>query len=168
MNWMFSLTSLKKQKLKAFFDNSANSSAVKFFKWCPEAQLVPFLDFQRNRESLISTRMHAQSLSRVWPSATPWTVAHQALLSTEFSRQEYWSGRPFPTPRDLPSPGMKPESLYVPCIGRQILYHCIIQITNEKHLRRWKNKVESIEQLVSGLWSPSSLLADVLLSTWWP
>ena len=110
MNWMFSLTSLKKQKLKAFFDNSANSSAVKFFKWCPEAQLVPFLDFQRNRESLISTRMHAQSLSRVWPSATPWTVAHQALLSTEFSRQEYWSGRPSPTAGDFPNPGIKSPS----------------------------------------------------------
>ena len=37
--------------------------------------------------------------SHVWVFATPWTVAHQAPLSMEFSRQEYWSGWPFPTPR---------------------------------------------------------------------
>ena len=38
----------------------------------------------------------------------PCTVAHQALLSVEFSRQEYWSGLPFPAPGDLPDPGMEP------------------------------------------------------------
>ena len=37
-------------------------------------------------------------LSHVWLSATPWTVTHQAPLSMEFSRQEYWSGLPFPSP----------------------------------------------------------------------
>ena len=42
--------------------------------------------------------------------ATPWTVAHQAPLSMEFSRQEYWSGLPFPSPGDLPDPGIKPRS----------------------------------------------------------
>ena len=41
---------------------------------------------------------------------TPWTVAHQAPLFMEFSRQEYWSGLPFPSPRDLPNPGMEPGS----------------------------------------------------------
>ena len=41
--------------------------------------------------------------------ATPWTVAHQAL-SMEFSRQEYWSGLPFPSPGDLPNSGVKPMS----------------------------------------------------------
>ena len=41
---------------------------------------------------------------------TPWTVAHQAPLSMEFSRQEYWSGLPFPSPGDLPKLGMKPGS----------------------------------------------------------
>ena len=39
-----------------------------------------------------------------------WTVAYQALLSMEFSRQEYWSGYPFPSPRDLPDSGIKPRS----------------------------------------------------------
>ena len=40
--------------------------------------------------------------------ATLWTVAHQAPLSMGFSRQEYWSGLPFPSPGDLPDPGIKP------------------------------------------------------------
>jgi len=39
--------------------------------------------------------------------AIPWTVACQAPLSIEFSRQEYWSGLPFPSPEDLPNPGIK-------------------------------------------------------------
>ena len=43
--------------------------------------------------------------------ATPWTVAHQAPLSMEFSRQKYWSGLSFPFPGDLPDPGIEPESL---------------------------------------------------------
>ena len=41
----------------------------------------------------------------------PWTVAHQDPLSMESSRKEYWSGLPFPTPRDLPNPGIEPTSL---------------------------------------------------------
>ena len=41
---------------------------------------------------------------------TPWTIACQVLLSMEFSRQEYWSGLPFPSPGDLPDPGIKPAS----------------------------------------------------------
>ena len=43
-------------------------------------------------------------------SAIPWTVAHQPLLSVEFSRQEYWSGLPCPPPGDLPNPGIQPAS----------------------------------------------------------
>ena len=49
-------------------------------------------------------------LSRVWLFATPWTVAHQAPPPMGFSRQEYWSGLPFPSPGDLPNPGIKPGS----------------------------------------------------------
>ena len=41
---------------------------------------------------------------------TPWTAACQAVLSMEFPRQEYWSGQPFPSPGDLPNPGIKPWS----------------------------------------------------------
>ena len=42
--------------------------------------------------------------------ATPWTVAYQAPLSMGFSRKEYWSGLPFPSPGDLPNSGIEPES----------------------------------------------------------
>ena len=41
---------------------------------------------------------------------SPWTVAHKAPLYVGFSRQEYWSGVPFPSPGDLPNPGIKPRS----------------------------------------------------------
>ena len=43
-------------------------------------------------------------------SAKPWTAAHQAPLSMGSSRQEYWSGLPYPSPRDLPNPGIEPGS----------------------------------------------------------
>ena len=44
-------------------------------------------------------------------------VAHQAALSTGFSRQEYWSELPFPPPEDLPKPGIKPTSLASPALA---------------------------------------------------
>ena len=50
-------------------------------------------------------------LSRIWLFAVPWTVAHQSPLSMAFSRQEHWSGLPFPSPGDFPNPGIKTESL---------------------------------------------------------
>ena len=51
-----------------------------------------------------------KSLSRVQLLAAPWTVAHQAPPSMEFSRQEHWSGLPFPSPGDLPNPGIERRS----------------------------------------------------------
>ena len=57
-----------------------------------------------------------RSLSCVPLFVTLWTVAHQAPLSTGFSRQEYWSGLPFPPPGDLPNPGIKPASPVSPAL----------------------------------------------------
>ena len=54
--------------------------------------------------------MCAQSLTRVWLFATPWTLAHQAPLSMGFYRQEYWDGLPSPPSRGIPDPGIEPES----------------------------------------------------------
>ena len=51
-----------------------------------------------------------KSLSHVWLFAIPWTVVNQASLSMGFSRQENWSGLPFPFSGDLPDPGIKPRS----------------------------------------------------------
>ena len=54
-------------------------------------------------------KVKVKSLSRVRLFATLWTVAHQAPPSMGFSRQEYWSGLPFPSPENLPNPGIKPR-----------------------------------------------------------
>ena len=58
------------------------------------------------------TKMHTMlsRFSHVQPSSTLWTEACQAPLPMGFSRQEYWSGLPFPSPRDIPNPGIKPRS----------------------------------------------------------
>ena len=64
--------------------------------------------------------MHA---SHVRLFVTAQTVTHQAPLSMEFSRQEYWSGLPFP-PGDLPKPGIKPASLLSPVLASRFFYHC--------------------------------------------
>ena len=55
-------------------------------------------------------KVKAKSLSPVWLFATPWTVAYQAPPSMGFSKQEYWNGSPFPSPGDLPDPGIEPGS----------------------------------------------------------
>ena len=59
----------------------------------------------------------AQSLSHIWLFATPWTVAHRAALSMGFSRQEYWSGLPFPLPGDLPGLGTEASCLMTPALA---------------------------------------------------
>ena len=55
-------------------------------------------------------RSKLKSFSCVRLFVTPWTVAYQAPWSVGFSRQEYWSGLPFPFPGDLPNPGIEPRS----------------------------------------------------------
>ena len=67
--------------------------------------------------------------------ATLWTVAHQAPLSMEFSRQEHWSGLPFPSPNDLPdpeiesrSPALQADSLPSEMLGKSIFHHTLVQI----------------------------------------
>ena len=59
---------------------------------------------------------HVCVLSCIQLFAAPWTTAHQVPLSMQFSRQEYWSGLPFPTPGDLPDPGIEPTSPVSPAL----------------------------------------------------
>ena len=61
---------------------------------------------------------------------TPWTAACQATLSMGFSRQEYWSELPFPTPRDLPNPGIEPVSLVSPVLAGR--FFTIVPLENPK------------------------------------
>ena len=65
----------------------------------------------------LMTCLYVCILSHVWLFVTPWTVACQALLSMGFPRQEYWSGLPFPSPGDLPDPGIEPVTLVSPALA---------------------------------------------------
>ena len=60
-----------------------------------------FFFFTDRLRPLLKVKVKVKSLSGVQPFATPWTVAYQASLSMGFSRQEYWSGLPFPFPEDF-------------------------------------------------------------------
>ena len=76
------------------------------------------------------------SCSVVSDSVTPWTVAYQAPVSMGFSRQEYWSGLPFPSSGDLPDSGIKPLLLHC---GQTLypMYNCVI----EQYLTHWASQV---------------------------
>ena len=66
----------------------------------------------------VMTNLVKSLVSHVGLFVTPWTVAYHAPLSMGFSRQEYWSGLPFPSPEDLPDPGIDPGLLHC----KQTLY----------------------------------------------
>ena len=72
-------------------------------------RLYPLSDFN-SFDSEISINVKVKSLSRVRLFATPWTIAYQAPQSMGFSRQELWSGLPFPSPGYLPDLGIEPAS----------------------------------------------------------
>ena len=86
--------------------------------------------------------------SHVQLFVTPWTVAHQAPLFMEFSRQEYWSWLPYPDPGDLPNPGIQPASLTSPALAGMFftttatfgrpLFYILMGETNRATLMRQK------------------------------
>ena len=71
--------------------------------------------------------VHAQLLSLVWLFVSPWTVACQAPLCMELSRQEHWSGLPFPPPGGLPNLGMELMSLVSPALATVPPFELITQ-----------------------------------------
>ena len=71
--------------------------------------------------------VHAQSYPTLY---NPWTGACQAALSMEFSKQEYWSGLPFPTPGDLPDLGIELKSLAFPTLATRFFTNCFTQETH--------------------------------------
>ena len=95
--------------LKIFSPNLSFDSSndivehIQKFNFCSQ----PSLYFFKGSEV---TWSKVKSLSRVRLFVTLWIVAHQAPLSMGFSRQEYWSGLPFPSPGDLPDPGIETGS----------------------------------------------------------
>jgi len=70
--------------------------------------------------SWVNSSVCVQSLSHVFLFVAPWTIAHQASLSMEFSRQEYLNGLPFSAPGDLPKPGMEPISFVSPALAGKL------------------------------------------------
>ena len=72
-----------------------------------------YLNFDKGGKNITTgqrKKVQVKSLSHVQLFATPWTVAYQATPSMGFSRQEYWSGLPFPSPGDMPNQGIEPWS----------------------------------------------------------
>ena len=86
----------------------------KSLSYCDDLKLSnPLLDIWSSLCLKIGACLCAQSCLNLWDLS----VAHQASLSMEFSRQEYWSGLPFSTKWDLPDPGIKPKSLASPALA---------------------------------------------------
>ena len=87
-------------------------SKYDFVKFLLEKQLLKAISFLNSSYSslfpFILSWSEVKSLSRVRIFSTPWTIAYQAPPSMRFSRQEYWSGLPFPSPGDLSDPGIEP------------------------------------------------------------
>ena len=75
--------------------------------------------------------MRARMLSHVWLFAASWAIDHQAPLSMGFVRQEYWSGLPFPSLKDLPNPGIEPVS---PALAGGFFTHWAIRKAHFKHI----------------------------------
>ena len=99
-------------------------------------------------------RSEVKSLSHVRLSSTPWTVAYLAPPSMEFSRQEYWSRLTFPSPGDLPDPGIEPGS---PTFQADAL-------TSEppvKPLSEWKHKINIAQE--NTLLLKSAYIHEVLI-----
>ena len=111
----------KKKKNNWIQESARNPAAFKFLKL--------FCISSRSREILYYMLLPLGAcmlshFSSVWVFVAPWTVAHQTPLSMGFSRQEYGSGLPFPSPGDPPNPGIELMS-HVSCIGRRFLYCCV-------------------------------------------
>ena len=85
---------------------------VSSFEWIqsPAKWFSTGLELIWSSSCLFQVKVKVKSLSRVRLFVTPWTVAYQAPPSMGFSRQEYWSRLPFPSPGDLPDPGIEPWS----------------------------------------------------------
>ena len=89
-------------------------SSVSGFVWLTKRKRIIAAPEAEQRSFSLASNFHTfkcicpPSLRRVWLCAAPWAVDRQTLLSTGFSRQDYWSGLPFPSPGELPDPGIEP------------------------------------------------------------
>ena len=98
----------------------AHASGVGHWQLCPRRggeEHEPLLKSQKSLEIIYCPTRVLSCFSHIRLFVTPQTVARQALLSMGFPRQEYWTGLPFPTLRDLPDPGIEPASLMSPALA---------------------------------------------------
>ena len=101
--------------------------------------------------------------SCIWLFVIPWTVAHQASLSMELSRQEYWSGLPFPPPRYLLDPGIEPASLASYALAGGFFP----TVTSGKPLESGRNTQDQVHK-PSAPWAPEQAVCShlPLLVSW--
>ena len=101
--------------------------------FCADMQQMQDQTLRENLALGLISNYHSESQSEVFQSCPtlchPWTVAHQAPPSMGFSRQEYWSGLPFPSPGDLPDPGIEPREKSS-LLDRQEMYLSLLQGQN--------------------------------------
>ena len=112
--------------------------------------------------------MCSQSLSRIRLFATKWTVTRQAPLSMEFPRQEYWRGLPFPSPGDLPDPGIEPVSLESPALGGRFFTTSATYIHTHTHTHTQKERLREhiflkVETYWILIWALKRILSFLLL-----
>ena len=98
--------------------SQSNIDTISYHSVC-KMRLLVFLCLNPSLSQPLSSSFPSvlSCFSPVWLFVTLWTVAHQALLSIGFFRQEYWSGLPFPSPGDLCNPGIKRLSLTSPALA---------------------------------------------------
>ena len=124
--------------------------------------------------SMKSEKVKVKLLSHVRLFVTPWTVAHQAPPTMGFSRQEYWSGLPFPSPGDLPNPGIEPRSptLYADAIlSHQGSLRIYSRILTQMFCKLYKNGVGGsnlkLQRQVREVWNYSGKqLREYKLGQW--
>ena len=117
-NWMKShhILQMKTKTLNTYYIYDFSS---KSFKTTEQREITVVEYFPRSWQNYVCL---LSRFSRVRLFATLWTVARHAPPSTGFSRQEYWSGLPFPPPGDLPDAEMEPTSLTSAALARRF-YH---------------------------------------------
>ena len=94
----------------SFTDSSLNCKLPEGRKLILSPKNFKYMWKERSNRVWSYDKPKGKSLGRVWLFATSWTIAHQAPPSMGLSRQEYWSGLPFPSPGALPDPGIEPRS----------------------------------------------------------